>query len=68
MDLSYQSDIIAVGLQNRDIIIFDAITGSEIAVLSGHIGWVMSIAFSVDGRSLVSESVDKTVNVIVMVI
>jgi len=60
-DLSYQSNNIAVGSKSRDIIILDAITGSQTAVLSGHKNSVLSITYSPDGISLVSGSGDKTV-------
>jgi WD40 repeat protein len=46
---------------NSDIITLDAITGSQMAVLSGHTGWVRSVTFSSDGRSLASGSDDRTV-------
>jgi len=59
--LSYWNNAIAVGCGNRNIIILDAITGSRAAVLSGHTNWVRSVAFSSDGRSLVSGSNDTTV-------
>ena len=39
----------------------DAITGSQMVVLSGHTDWVRSVTFSSDGRSLASGSDDKTV-------
>ena len=60
-NLSYWNDIIAVGSEDRDIIILDAITGSQMATLSGHIDQVLCVTFSSDGRSLVSGSSDKTV-------
>jgi WD40 repeat protein len=53
-------DIIAVGLKSSDIIILNAITGSQMAALSGHTNWVKSLSFSSDGTSLVSGSVDET--------
>jgi WD40 repeat protein len=53
-------DTIAVGLASGDIITLDVVTGSQLAVLSGHIDWVRSITFSSDGTSLVSGSDDKT--------
>ena len=59
--LSYWNSTIAVGSGNRDIIILDAITGTQMAVLSGHTDEVNCVTFSSDGRSLVSGSDDKTV-------
>jgi len=59
--LTCGNSTIAVGLSSREIIILDAITGSQAAVLSGHTGSVRSLAFSPGGTSLVSGSQDKTV-------
>ena len=59
--LSYLNNTIAAGSVGGDIIILDAITGGQLSVLSGHTDRVMSVAFSSDGRSLVSGSFDKTV-------
>ena len=59
--LSYWNNTIAVGSWNRKIFILDATTGSQAAVLSGHTDYVQSIAFSSDGRLLVSGSDDMTV-------
>jgi len=59
--LSCWNNAVAVGSSQRDIIIFDAITGSQTAVLPGHTDWVHSLTFSSDGTSLVSGSLDKTV-------
>ena len=59
--LACWKDTIAVGNYNWDITILDGITGSQTAVLSGHTGWVRSVAFSSDGTSLVSGGGDKTV-------
>ena len=36
------------------IIILDAITGAHLSIISGDVGWVLSITFSPDGTSLVS--------------
>jgi WD40 repeat protein len=58
--LAYWKDIIAVGLESHDIIILDVITGSQLAVLSGHTHWTISLTFSSDGTSLVSGSGDTT--------
>ena len=60
-NLSYWNNTIAVGLSSGNIIILNAITGSQEAVLSGHTGEVRSIAYSLDGVFLVSESEDATV-------
>jgi len=59
--ISYWNNTIAVGSTHRDIIILDAITGSQIAVLSGHGNQVNSVAFSPDGTLLVSGGNDRTV-------
>jgi len=59
--LSYWNNTIAVGSEDRDILILDAITGSQIAVLPGHTDAVGTLTFSSNGMSLVSGSNDKTV-------
>ena len=59
--LSCYNNSIAIGSGSSDIIILDAVTGSQIAVLSGHTAWVPCLNFSSDGKSLVSGSGDKTV-------
>jgi len=59
--LIWEQMSLQLGLDSSDIIILDAITAAQAAVLSGHESWVMSVAFSPDGESLVSGSYDKTV-------
>ena len=59
--LSYWNNVIAIGSWVGDIITLDAITGSRIAVLSGHTSAVQCITFSSDGKSLASGSRDSTV-------
>ena len=54
-------DIIAVGCYTGDIIVLDAITGSQTAVHSGHIHAVQCLTFSSDGASLASGSDDLTI-------
>ena len=49
-------------MNSNNIITLDAITGTHISALSGHTGFVRSIAFSSDGAFLVSGSEDRTVN------
>ena len=59
--LACWKNTIAVGLEFGDISILDAITGSQLAVFSGHTRVVMSLTFSLDGVFLVSGSRDQTV-------
>jgi WD40 repeat protein len=61
LSLACWGNTIAVGSRSSDIITLDAITGSQVAVLSGHTSWVRSVTFSSDGASLVSGSDDYTV-------
>ena len=41
--------------------LYDAKTGQDIALLTGHTNGVSSVAFSLDGRTLVSGGYDSTV-------
>jgi len=59
-NVSYHNNNIAVGSGSSDIIILDAITGSQIAVLSGHTHEVICVTFSLDGESLASGGRDTT--------
>ncbi|RPJ21855.1 MAG: hypothetical protein EHM33_25040, partial [Chloroflexi bacterium] len=43
--------------------LWDATTGRELLTLAGHTGWVMGIAFSPDGKRLISTSLDGTARV-----
>jgi len=58
--LAYCNNTIATGFISK-VIIFDALTGSQTAVLSGHSSQVRSLAFSLDGTLLVSGSDGNTV-------
>jgi WD40 repeat protein len=58
--LACWKDTIAVGLASNDISFLDAITGSQVAVLSGHTDSVKAVTFLPDGTSLISGSNDKT--------
>ena len=60
-EISYSNNMVAVGSYHQDIIVLDAITGSQTAILSGHTDRVLSVVFSSDGKSLVSGSGDVTV-------
>ena len=59
--LSYHNNTIAIGSDCGDIIILNAIIGSQIAVFSGHTQEVFSLMFSSDGTLLVSGSDDNTI-------
>jgi len=64
--LSYLNNTIAVGFRSYpgypgDIMILNAITGSQTAILYGHTDWVRSLIFSSDGTSLVSGGDDTTI-------
>jgi WD40 repeat protein len=59
--LSYWDNTIAVGSGSVEVIILDAITGSQTATFSGHTAAVRCLTFSSDGKSLISGSCDKTV-------
>ena len=43
--------------------VWDAASGQETLTLKGHTDWVSSVAFSPDGKRLVSGSHDKTLKV-----
>ena len=60
MSLSYWDNTVAVGSENK-IIILDTIAGSQLVILSEHAELVNSVTFSSDGKLLVSGSEDKTV-------
>ena len=60
LNLSYWNNIIAIGSLDGDIMTLDAITGSRMAVLSGHTDNVNCVTFSSDGRSLASGADDRT--------
>ena len=57
---SPDGDLLAVA-GGIGIWIYDALTGAEIALLTGHTDPVNSVAFSPDGKTLVSGSGDQTV-------
>jgi len=61
LSLSYWNNTIAIRSRHNYILILDAVTGSQTAVLPGHTETVTSLTFSSDGTSLISGSHDKTV-------
>ena len=44
-----------------EIWIYDAHTGEDLTLLTGHVGWVLSVSFSPDGSTVASGSGDHTV-------
>ena len=58
---SPEGRIVAAGTSNTGIFLFDSITGDPIKQLLGHDDSVHSIAFSHDGKTLVSGASDKTI-------
>ena len=58
--LACWKETVAVGCQFGDILLLNAITGSQVAVLPGHTNWARSLTFLPDGMTLVSGSDDGT--------
>ncbi len=56
-------DLVAVGYAPDGVSLWDAETGKELGKLEGHSNWVVSLAFSPDGRFLVSGSGDSTARI-----
>ena len=61
MSLAYCKDTIAASLYSGSIVILNAITGSQMAILLGHTNVILSLAFSVNSVLLVSGSHDHTI-------
>jgi len=57
----WNNNIATAGPAGCDIMILDALTGSQTAVLSGHTGNIESLTYSSDGTFLVSGGRDKTI-------
>ncbi|GAB4386623.1 MAG: NB-ARC domain-containing protein [Elainellaceae cyanobacterium] len=51
------------GSSDGQVRVWSAVTGELLQTLSGHIGWVWSLAFSPDGALLVSGSEDQTIRI-----
>ena len=49
------------GSDDMSVRVWDASTGAELQQLNGHTDYVISVAFSHDGTSIVSGSSDKSV-------
>ena len=57
----WNNNIATTSPTTHDIIVLNALTGSQTAILSGHTGQINSLTYSVDGTFLVSGSSDKTI-------
>lgn len=55
--------LVSAGRNDNTIKVFDVATGTERMALSGHTGRVWSVAFSPDGKRIVSGSFDKSLRV-----
>jgi WD40 repeat protein len=55
--------VVMTSYDDRTLRIQDFLTGRAIATLSGHTDWVLSVAFSPDGKRIVSGSADKTLRI-----
>ena len=60
--LACWNNLIAAGFSSGNVIILDVIIGTHMSILSGHTGCVNSLAFSLDGKFLVSGSDDNAVH------
>jgi WD40 repeat protein len=53
--------MVATASWDSDVRLWDAATGMELAVLTGHKAAVLDCAFSPDGRTLATKSDDRTI-------
>ena len=60
--LAYKNNLVAAGT-THGILILDATTGSQVAIFSGHLGYLTCLTFSMEGALLVSGSRDCTVKI-----
>lgn len=52
--------ILAAAGDSRVIVLYDTSSGEQIANLSGHSGWVLSLSWSVTGEFLLSRYVESS--------
>lgn len=61
--LSPDGSTLAVGYAPYDIILWNAQTGARQKLLKGHSNWVVSLAFSADGKRFISGTGDSTARI-----
>lgn len=61
--LGPDGNTVAVGYAPYDIILWNAREESLLKILQGHTNWVVSLAFSADGRFLISGAGDSTARI-----
>lgn len=54
---------LAIAVDREDVVIWDVSLGQEIGVLGGHEDWIETVAFSPDGRRIVTASQDTTARI-----
>ena len=60
MELSVEGDRILTGTRGKEAMVWDLGTRRRLATLRGHRGSVVSVGFSADGRSVLTQSIDRT--------
>ncbi|MDJ0602032.1 MAG: WD40 repeat domain-containing protein [Crocosphaera sp.] len=61
--ISPDNRTVATANKEGTIMLFDLVTGRKLTTLQGHRGWVLSLAFSPDGKYLYSGAEDKMIKV-----
>ncbi|HQI34162.1 MAG TPA: hypothetical protein PLK87_15900 [Verrucomicrobiota bacterium] len=61
--ISPDGNTVAVGYAPWDVILWDTNSGAKRKLLDGHSNWVVSLAFSADGKQLISGAGDSTARI-----
>jgi WD40 repeat protein len=62
IDISIKGDIL-IASSNKDIIIIDTTTQKIISTLKGHNDEVIKVKLSLDGKKIISQSLDNTIKI-----